>query len=127
MPDRRGRRAGSPTGAHRYPRTARVNELLREVIADELKRIAANDPRIGFASVTAVSVEPDLRRATVYLSSLGEEAVEVLTEERARVQAAIAKQVRLKRTPLLVFAADPAIASGARIEDIIRTLEVTDE
>jgi ribosome-binding factor A len=122
MPAQRGRRAGSPTGAHRYPRTARVNQLLREVIADELERIADLEPRLGILSVTAVVVEADLRHATVYLSSLSEQAVEVLDEQRSRLQSAIAKQVRMKRTPLLAFVADPAVAEGARIEDIIRDL-----
>ena len=69
-----------------------------------------------------VEVEPDLRRAKVWLSTLSEEAAEALADDRVRLQAAIAQQVRLKRTPLLTFAADPAVASGARIEEIIREI-----
>ena len=122
-PDRRGRRAGSPTGAHRYPRTARVNRVLREVIAEELERVGERDARIGLLTVTAVEVDPDLRSARVLFSSLPDDAAEALGEERVRLQSAIAGQVRLKRTPLLRFAADPAVASGNRIEDIIRDLE----
>ncbi|MHB8663365.1 MAG: 30S ribosome-binding factor RbfA [Acidimicrobiales bacterium] len=123
MPDRRGRRAGSPTGAHRYPRTARVNRVLREVVADELERVGADDPRLALLTVTAVEVDPDLRHAKVWLGSLTESTAEALEERRSRLQAAIASQVRLKRTPLLSFAADPAIATGARIDEIIRGLE----
>ena len=36
----------------RYPRTARVNEVLREVVADELERI--DDERLGITTVTGV-------------------------------------------------------------------------
>ena len=43
-------------------------------------------------------------------------------DSRRRLQAAIARQVRLKWTPELAFEADPAIASGARVEDILRDL-----
>jgi ribosome-binding factor A len=122
MPDRRGRRSGSPTGSHRYPRTARVNHLLQQVLADEMERIASDDPRQALLTVTGVEVDPDLRHATVWLGSLGGEVAEALAEARARLQAAIARQVRLKRTPLLTFSADPAIEAASRIESIIREL-----
>jgi ribosome-binding factor A len=91
-------------------------------VAEELERIGEDDPRILLLTVTAVEVDPDLRHARVWLGSLGEETAEALEEQRSRLQAAIARQVRLKRTPLLTFGADPAIASAARIEDIIRGL-----
>jgi len=116
-----GRRAGSPTGSHRYPRTARVGEVLREVIAEELERSSGDDARLAMLTVTGVDVDPDLRHATVWLSSLGEGAAEALAERRVRLQAAIGRQVRLKHTPQLAFAADPAVERGNRIEDIIRS------
>ena len=52
----------------RYPRMARVNEVVREVIADELERLS--DPRLGLVTVTGVEVSADLRHATVYYSAL---------------------------------------------------------
>ncbi len=119
MPDRRGR-----TG---YPRTARVNQVLHEVVAEEVERLGDNDPRLNLITVTGVTCDPDLRHATVWLSSLSEDAAAALAEDRVALQAAIGRQVRLKRTPLLTFAADPAVASGSRIEDILRTLDVGDE
>jgi ribosome-binding factor A len=126
MPDRSGRRAGSPTGAHRYPRTARVNQLLQEVIAEELERSDGDDPRLALITVTGVEVEPDLRHATVWLSKLDAGIAEALAEHRVRLQGAIGHQVRLKRTPQLRFAADPAIAGGGRIEDILRDIHTDD-
>ena len=105
----------------RYPRTARVNELLREIIGDSLERL--DDDRLGLVTVTAVTVDPDLRRAAVEISSLGEaedDALEALAEHRVRLQTAIAKQARLKRTPELRFEVDRAIERGARIEQLLR-------
>lgn len=119
MVDRRGRIGNS----RRYPRTARINEVLREVVADELERLADEDPRLDLLTVTHVEAEPDLRHATVLLASLPDEAVEALAEHRVGIQAAIGRQVRLKRTPQLAFEADPAVATGQRVEEILRGLK----
>ncbi|HVF75121.1 MAG TPA: ribosome-binding factor A [Acidimicrobiales bacterium] len=119
MVDRRGRVGNS----RRYPRTARVNEVLREIVAEELERIGGEDDRLYLATVTAVQADPDLRQATVLLASISEDAAVALEENRIALQAAIGRQVRLKRTPKLAFEADPAIASGQRVEDILRGLQ----
>jgi ribosome-binding factor A len=96
--------------------------VLQQIVAEELGRLGDGDPRLHLVTVTGVTVDPDLRRATVWLSSLTEQAATALAEERVSLQAAIGRQVRMKRTPLLTFAPDPAVASGARIEDILRSL-----
>jgi len=106
---------------HRYPRTARVNHVIQEVVADELERI--DDDRLGLLTVTGVQVDPDLRHAVVWLSSLSSTGEEVLAKHRVRLQGAIARQMRLKRTPELRFRADPAIETAQRVEDILRGLE----
>ena len=51
-----------------YPRMARVNALLQEIIGDELERI--DDERLELVTVTAVDCESDLRRAVVQFDSL---------------------------------------------------------
>jgi ribosome-binding factor A len=115
MPRHRG---ASPRG---YARTARVNELCREILADELERI--DDERIELVTVTHVAVDPDLRHATVSFSRLDRdvvEATEALAALRPRLQAAIARQARLKRTPELRFVVDDMMARAERIEDLIR-------
>jgi ribosome-binding factor A len=104
-----------------YPRTARVNELCREILGDELERV--DDDRLQLVTITHVAVDPDLRHAVVEFSSLGEgedEAAEALAEHRKRLQSAIARQARLKRTPELRFELDTVIARGARIEQLLR-------
>src|ERR1700722_7387346 len=116
-----GGRAGGGA-AHRYPRTARVNEILREVLADAVERLADSDERLALLTITAVDCDTDLRRALVLFSSLGEDGEAALGEARVRLQAAISQQVRLKRTPQLRFGPDPAVAAGTRIEDILREL-----
>jgi len=105
-----------------YPRTARVNQVLREVLADALERLEDADERLGMATVTAVETAPDLRHATVYLSGLTDDMADALAAHRPALQRAIAREVRLKRTPHLEFVADPAVAQGRRVEEILRQL-----
>ncbi len=102
---------------------ARVNEVLREVLADAIEAEAGTDERLELVTVTAVECDPDLRHATVLLDSLSAPAAEALGEARVRLQAAIARQVRMKRTPQLSFGADPAIEYGERVEKVLRALK----
>jgi ribosome-binding factor A len=120
------KRSAWPSHRH-YPRMARVNEVLREVLADEIELVAGTDSRLELVTVTAVSCEPDLRHATVLLASLPEPARAALGEARTRLQAAVAHQVRLKRTPLLTFEADPAVAAGERVEEILRSIHAAEK
>jgi ribosome-binding factor A len=106
-----------------YARTARINELLREVLAEELERFADTDERLRLPTVTGVEVTADLSSAKVYMSSVDDPVSEALTEHRAHLQRAIGRQVRMKRTPKLQFVPDPAVAEGAKVEEILRRLK----
>jgi ribosome-binding factor A len=121
------RRRSPGANERRYPRTARVNELLREVLAEELERLADADERLELVTITGVDVDVDLRHATVLFSSLASETADALEQARIRLQAAIGRQIRLKRTPQLAFAADPAVAAGDRVEDILREIRDADQ
>jgi ribosome-binding factor A len=105
-----------------YSRTARINEVLREVLADQLERIEINNERLGMLTITAVDCDPDLRHATVLLSSMSEADKEALASARDALQSSIATELQLRRTPQLRFVADPAVATGMRIEEILGQL-----
>ena len=68
--------ARSSGSRHPYPRSARVNQILREVISDELTRISDIDDRIGIVTVTGVETTQDLRQAMVYYRDLFDELLE---------------------------------------------------
>lgn len=121
--DRRGRSAG---GAAPYARALRVNEVLRQIVAEELERLADADERLRLVTVTSVDTAADLRTATVYLGTLGDDALEALEERRAQVQRVVGSQVRMKRTPRLTFEADPSVAAGERVEAVLRRLASRD-
>ena len=117
------RRRTSSSSTHRYTREARLNELLREVIADELTKI--DDERLEFVTITSVDVDAELNRGIVYYDSLAGEAgdeaiVEVLDEHRRRIQSSIGKQVRAKKTPVLEFRPDIVLRAAERIDEVLR-------
>lgn len=109
----------------RYPRTARVNEVLREVLADALERMS--DPRLELVTVTGVEVTRDLREAKVFYSALrhADDADGTLAALRAAapaLRASLGAEVRMKYVPRLTFLADPAIEAGQRVEEILAGL-----
>lgn len=104
-----------------------MNQILREVISDELVRISDVDERLGLLTVTGVDTTPDMRHARVFFDSLSESAKATLEERRGQIQGAVNLQTRLKRTPKLSFEADPAVASGTAIEELLRRQHHDDE
>jgi len=120
---RSGKRQPKGGSSHGYPRTARLSEVLREVIADELIKI--DDERLDMVTVTAIDVDSEMNRAIVYFDSLfGEEGdegvIEALSEFRPRLQASINRQMHARKTPILSFRPDEVIRSAARIEELLR-------
>ncbi len=120
---RSGSRKPKGGSSHGYPRTARLSEVLREVIAEDLIRI--EDERLEFLTITSVDVDPEMNRAIVYFDSMfGEEGdegiIEALGEHRPRLQASINRQMHARKTPILSFKPDEVIRSAARIEELLR-------
>jgi ribosome-binding factor A len=103
-------------------RIDRVNEELREILAEEIQRL--KDPRLGFVTVTGVKVTPDLRKARVFYTVLGEEkqhrgTAAALRSARSHLRVALGREIRLKVTPELEFTEDETAERGQRIEDIL--------
>jgi ribosome-binding factor A len=120
----RQRRPVAPV-AGRVPRTARLNQLLREIIAGELERIG--DDRLEFVTITTIDVDADLNRAIVSFDSLdgaGADAsiLQALADYRVKLQSAVNRQLHVRKTPILHFQADEVIRSAERIEAVLRDL-----
>jgi ribosome-binding factor A len=104
-------------------RMRRINQMLREVVGAAIST-DLNDPRIGFVTVTSVETTSDLRAARVYVSVLGspEERDATLAGLRSShgvIQARIARETHMKRTPTLTFHYDEAIEKGIRISKLL--------
>ena len=103
-------------------RMRRVNEAIREALAQAVGEL--KDPRIGFVTVTGVDTTPDLREARVYVSVLGSErkrerTLEGLASAHGVLQARIADEFRMKRTPKLTFEYDRSVDYGVRISQLL--------
>ena len=108
----------------------RVNAAVREVLSEAVGEL--KDPRIGFVTITAVETSTDLRHAVVFVSVLGsqrkrDKTVEGLQAAHGPLQARIAAELRLKRTPQLTFEYDPSVERGVRMTQLIDELAPDDE
>jgi ribosome-binding factor A len=107
----------------------RVDEAIRQVIGDAVAG-DLKDPRVGFVTVTDVRTSADLRHARVYVSVLGKDGGASAPEERETtleglrsghgfLQARLAGELRLKRTPALEFVYDDTTDRALRVEELI--------
>lgn len=106
-------------------RRRKVNEAIRQVLSDAVPTL--KDPRIGFVTITGVDSTPDFEQANVWVSVFGTESDlqrTLLGLEAARgvLQARIARELRLRRTPVLAFHYDPSVERGVRLTQMIDEL-----
>ncbi|OFW78474.1 MAG: ribosome-binding factor A [Actinobacteria bacterium RBG_19FT_COMBO_70_19] len=106
-------------------RPSRVREEFREILAEEILKL--KDPRVGFVTVTGVKVTPDLRRAIVFYTALGDEkdrkaTAAGLRSATAHLRRVLGHQIRLKTLPVLEFEEDETAETADRIERLIQQL-----
>jgi ribosome-binding factor A len=112
-----------------FDRTARVNSLLRQVLA-ELLEFEVKDPRTRGLTLTDVEVTGDLREAKVYVCGppeLDRDAALVgLKRASGFLRREVGNRIRLRATPQLHFFYDESLDYGARIEARLRDLGLGD-
>src|SRR5437016_14050415 len=107
-------------------RLDRVAEEFREILAEEIPRL--KDPRVGFVTVTRVEVSPDIRKATIYYTVLGENKDHRRTRAglesaRTHLRSVLGQQVRMKFTPNLEFEEDVGLAQVERVTELLRQIQ----
>ena len=136
----RGGRSGRPFAAPRdsggVDRMEKVNDLLRDTIAEVVAR-ELKDPRLEIAllSVTEVRASRDLSKATVLISAMSDPglseaeqsqaasgAIDALTHAAPFIHRTIRRQLHLKRVPWPSFELDPRIAGSAEVQERLRAL-----
>jgi ribosome-binding factor A len=108
-----------------YPRAERVRAAIKHVLADEVGRL--KDPRVGFVTITDVTVSPDLRHARAFYTVYGEDADreatrEGLTRAARHLRSVVAREVRLRFTPTLDFEEDPLPERARHLDRLIAQL-----
>lgn len=121
-----------PRNAKHAPgqRPLRVGEELRHALARILERGELRDPDLANATVTVteVRVSPDLKSATAYIMPLGgtreAETLAALRRSAPFLRRMLAREVRLRYAPNIVFALDTAFAHASRISAVLHRPEV---
>ncbi len=111
---------------HRYKRSIRVADLIRQEVADIIQ-YRLKDPRVGFVTVTDVTVSDDLKHCSIYISILDKEAcdetMKALNSSSGFVRSELGKRVRLRYTPQLVFRLDEVVEQGAKIDRLLNKIK----
>ncbi len=102
-------------------------DLVRKEISEMLVR-TIKDPRIGFVTITRVTVTEDCRLARVYYSVVGTveeraEAANGLDSAKGYIRRELGHRMKLKYTPELIFQFDPSVEYSIRMEELIHHLQ----
>ena len=112
-------------------RIGRINEEIQKELSTLLRSV--KDPRVQdtMISITHVETTPDLRYAKVYVSFLQEEkakeALKGLKSAGGWLRRQLGSALQLRYTPELVWALDDSITYGAKMLELINSLEVKQE
>tara|TARA_R110002094_G_scaffold169900_2_gene152180 strand:+ start:514 stop:903 length:390 start_codon:yes stop_codon:yes gene_type:complete len=107
-------------------RQLRVGEELRHILSEILNRDIIHNPDVAGASVTIseVKASPDMRNATVFVTTLGgvneDAAITGLNRAAGVIQAEMGRHLTMKFTPKLIFKRDDSFDYGSHIDDLIR-------
>lgn len=110
-----------------YTRSQRVEELIRQVLSGILIK-DVKDPRLDLVTITEVRITPDLHKATVYFSRLGNkkkrhEAKEAMDKAAGMLRLELGKSMALRYVPELEFKIDDTIEQSMKIEKILKNLK----
>ncbi len=112
-------------------RLNRINEELKKELSQVINYELKNSNVTGMLSVTKVKITPDFKYAKVYVSILNskniKKTMEGLKESSGFIRSRLAKTINLRITPELVFEIDDSLEYGARIDSILKDLNVSKE
>ena len=106
-------------------RADQVGEQVREEIMSIIRR-DLKDPRIGFVSITAVRMSPDLRQARVRVSVLGKPeeqnaSLKGLVSAKGLIRHELGRRLQnLKFSPELRFELDSSIEYSVHISELLK-------
>lgn len=118
--------------AKEFSRTRRVADQIQRNLA-ELIQMELGDPRVGMVTVTGVEVTHEFERARVYFTVLDENLADkeqakksietttkALNNASGYLRTALARRLKLRTTPELVFIYDSSMEYGNRLSDLIK-------
>ncbi|MEM6913953.1 MAG: 30S ribosome-binding factor RbfA [Pseudomonadota bacterium] len=107
-------------------RQLRAGELVRHELAQMFQREEVHDDRLSGRSVTVteVTASPDLKQATVFVTTLGgfevEETVIALRDMAPKIRGVLAPKLSMKFIPQLRFEKDESFDRADRISELLK-------
>jgi len=100
------------------------------IVATELQH-QVKDPRLAMVTVTAATVTPDLREATVFYTVYGDDdeiqgTAMALSSATGVLRSAVGAQTGIKFTPTLVFKLDTVPENAHRINELLEAARSAD-
>jgi len=107
-------------------RSEKVGDLIQKEISQMLLK-SIKDPRIGFVTITRVTVSEDCRFAKVFFSVAGtqaqrESSMKDLDSAKGYVRRELGRRIRLRYTPDIMFQFDPSIEYAIHVEELIQSI-----
>lgn len=108
-------------------RNERIDMLIQREISNILQ-FEMKDPKLGFVTVTDVQCTNDLSIAKVYVTFLGKQerndaGMKILNKSKGYIRSLVAKKVKMRKVPELIFVQDTSLQEGNKIESILSKLD----
>ena len=100
-----------------------IQRILSQVLEFDLK-----DPRVGFATITSVNVTPDMQRANVNVSVMGDDAerresLRALERAKGFLRRRVGEELSLRQVPELKLHLDTSLDYAMRIGELLNDVE----
>ena len=107
-------------------RSEKVAGLIQKEISQMLVK-SIKDPRIGFVTITKVTVSEDFRFAKVHFSVAGtlqerERSMKGLDSAKGYIRKELGRRIRLRHTPEIMFQFDPSIEYAIHMGELIQSI-----
>ncbi len=110
-------------------------ERMDQILLKEISRILQfelKNPKLGFVTVTDVECTRDMSQAKVYVSFLGKQerndaGMKVLRSSKGAIKSMLARSIKARKIPDLIFVQDTSLNQGRKIDSILRTIDIPEE
>ncbi len=108
-------------------KTERMDMTIQREISHILQ-FELKNPKLGFVTVTDVQCTNDLSQAKVYVTFLGKQGrndagMKVLNQSKGFIRSSVAKKIKIRKMPELIFIQDTSLEQGNRIEKILHNMD----
>lgn len=105
----------------------RMDMILHREIS-KILQFEIKDPKLGFVTVTDVQCTNDLSIAKVYVTFLGKQerndsGMRILQKSKGYIRSLLAKRIKIRKMPDLIFIQDTSLQQGNKIESILKDIE----